>query len=170
MKKQNATCRDIQDMIAWGKIERLTATDRDQIRRHMEKCPRCAVYAETLELIESAVLAEQALDADAAAGVKQDILAHFAENRSGKTGYLNWIREKLTWRIPVYQAAFVAILMFVIAFTVTSGADEKGPEDTTPQIVASMALLDTIQAGQLDNIGRSSLEDSTLIRIAVTAM
>jgi len=171
MKKEKI-CLDIQHMITRGKIEDLPRADLARIHKHIETCPYCAVYAETLELIESLMQRETAPEEAILVSIKEDLLARFDRDlqTEHKNRFLGWVWEKLTWRIPVYQAGLAAILMIFIVFAAIKGMESPEKKSFDTEVNASLAKLDTIQTNQMDNVGRSSLEDSTLIRIAVTTI
>ena len=172
MKMKIQSCTDIQRTIVWGKIEHLNQNDLEQLRAHLEHCPNCARYSETLELVESILQQEPVPEKNELNAVRVQLNSGFERNiQSGRNHrFLNWILERLTWRIPVYQVAIGMILMFIVTFTAVQHSDSQEGISIERKIIAGIANLDTIQLEQLDNIGRSSLEDSTLISITVTSM
>ncbi len=167
MKMKSKSCTDVQRMIVWGKIEHMHQSDLKQLRAHLERCPKCAGYSETVELVESILQQESEAEKSELRSVRKQLYSAFEKNlQSGRNHqFIYWILERLTWRVPVYQMAIGMILMFIITFTAVKHSDSQEMNSNERRIIAGMANLDTIQLGQLDNIGRSSLEDSTLIRI-----
>jgi len=172
MKMKIQSCTDIQRTIVLGKIDYLNQADLKQLRAHLEHCPKCAGYSETLELVESILQQEWEPEKNELRSVRKQLYSAFEKNlQSGRNHrFFYWVLERLTWRVPVYQVAVGMILMFIVTFTAVKHSDSQEGISLERKIIAGMANLDTIQLEQLDNIGRSSLEDSTLISITVTSM
>lgn len=172
MRKENRFCNNIQRMIIMDKIGALSDSDRKRMREHIEICPECAAYGETLELLTAEDTGESILTGTDLNVLREKLTAQIRIKNKKSTGvwFTDWIRHKLTRRIPLYQAAIAFVLLLIITVTALKGTGRSLNSRGDFSGITGLTGLDTLQIEQLDNIGRSSLEDSTLIRLTVTSL
>ena len=172
MKKENRSCGDIQKMIILEKINPLADSDKKRMLEHIEICPKCAAYGETLNLMvwgenHESISTQPDLNA---MREKLTMQIRLKGTNHSDAWITAWIRQKLTQRVPLYQAAIAFVLLFIITVTTLRGTGPSLQRQGDLSGITGLTALDTVQIEQLNNIGRSSLEDSTLTRLTVTSL
>jgi len=172
MKKENKSCIAIQKMIITEKLGSPGDSDRKRVREHIENCPECAAYGETLDLLISEENHETIFPGTELNVLREKLTMQIRvkSKKHFEAGFTDWIRQKLTQRVPLYQAAIAFVLLFIITVTTLRGTGSSLQRQSDLSRLTGLTGLDTVQIEQLDNIGRSSLEDSTLIRLTVTSL
>jgi hypothetical protein len=182
MNKQDNICKEMKDLLIKRYIQEITPEQKDKLEKHLKICGHCRHLEKTLELITD----EMALPPQDTLIPRPDINRLVKRNMQKKpvkpsrdhATLFQKIFSLLDYRIPVYQAALVLVLLLLLLFNIN---DFSGTSNITPSDFGEVSTVFNVPYGQntaiipVDSIdqfkpGRNMLEDSVLTRYLVTSM
>ncbi len=175
MKNTTPECSLIQQLLLTEQRE----NPDSQIMTHLASCDECRRYAEMLNLFEDHYAIENMenrIEPDPE--ILNNLRAEMIQKQDQENKIKFKIKRIIEYRVPVYQIAAAAAVIFFLFFAV-----DKIPEpdqDTHPASqgkflpetteLAQINLMDSLMLSSLKNVGRNALEDSAITKYLVGAL
>lgn len=186
MKKPNdhprPNCDDIEKLLVCQNYENLSESENLQLEEHLAECSRCRDYRDSLLELKSIVLIQEEKEPTPDPTIRDNIIRRMKELKSQETGIIEkaWqsIRGAFAHPIPIYQAAFAMVLIFLLSVGLRHLSSSTVHQATEPRVLirteASMpfqlGLVDNLDVVKQQKVGWSVREDSTLVRFIVSSM
>jgi hypothetical protein len=175
MNKTQVNCKDIQHILS----SEFPDNYDKMISSHLESCPDCKKYAETLKIFGgyySIENQENRIEPDPL--IREKLVSHMKQRSEQNKNLWHKIRQVIDYRVPVYQVAAALAIVFILIFTVERIPDlsrdiySAQPAEILPQNpeLSQIYLLDSLNLKSLQNIGRNALEDSAITKYLVGAL
>jgi len=174
--RNKISCEKIESMLLTGDVQNLEIPERKLIAEHLQNCEDCRHLKEAIKAFEKTGSVPPTNNLLPLEDIKRALLKRFRlQNREySSKSFRLWesIRETLNYRIPVYQAMGIVVIL-VISFFLLIQKPVK-PVGESPDSISSNQT-DTVQFRALDvfvnlnylnqeKSGRNSEEDSLLTR------
>ena len=175
MNKTQVNCKDIQHLLS---SESPDNYDK-MISGHLESCPDCKKYAETLKIFNGYYSIEnQDNRIEPDPSIRANLVSNMKHRSEQNEKLWHKIRQIIDYRVPVYQVAAAVAIVIILIFTVERipdlGQDIYGeqPAEILPQNpeLSQIYLLDSLNLKSLQNVGRNALEDSAITKYLVGAL
>ncbi len=183
MKESNETpflnCDDIEELLIKRKIDGLSGEESQMLREHLSSCDRCRGFENTLLNLQDSMQfgTREELVPDPA--IRENVIQRMRVLKPKETGILGKIyqavKSLLQYRIPVYQALPVVILILLLSLAVKqfpSGtrhepAGLRSVAKTESVVPAQLRVIDDLGIIDQQKIGQSLEEDTTLAQFIV---
>lgn len=177
MNKSN--CKFFEQLLLQQETEPFNGPEKEQLDAHLRSCPRCAAFRRTL----LGLAHEAAFERDPAGDPGKHVLNQLQQTLRESHQRVSlpetlWVRfrQLLTCRIPVYQAAFAGVVIFVLflAYSQLSKMTEQ-EQSASFQFAGEQNIslypdsaLQQLQSIQKQTGGRNAREDSALTRFLIS--
>jgi hypothetical protein len=175
MKNTTQECSRIQQLLCTGQSEHPDS----KIMMHLASCDECRRYAEMLNLLaEQYAIENMENRIEPDPEILNNLRAEMIQKQDQQTKIKFKIRRIIEYRVPVYQIAAAAAVIFFLFFAVDKipepdqdiypASQEKFLSETTE--LAQINLMDSLMLSSLKNVGRNALEDSAITKYLVGAL
>jgi hypothetical protein len=174
--KNKKSCEEIQNLLVANELQNFKAEDRKLILDHLQSCEDCCNLERAVHAFEKTGSIDPTQNVTPLGEVKKSLLKRFRiiyQNKRMKPhGLWDSIQQALNYRIPVYQAISVVVIL-AIGFIFLVQKPIPPVANDSADILANQK--DTVQYRALDMFvnfnyldqeksGRNSEEDSVLTR------
>jgi hypothetical protein len=173
-KPKNEPCSDYQEQLTEHFNENFNLNNFQPLKNHVENCQDCQNYLENLVLINNLMSHSPAKKLSPDPRIIKNLLAYKQAKMGLKRGKSNWfwmyIRDMFEYRIPVYQALGVVVVIFMVYLYMSGSIYSSGKQvhviDYSKEIgdltSSELYLVDTLSMGD-PNQGQNAKEDSVLM-------
>ena len=174
--KNKISCEKIESLLLTGDLQYLELSERKLLNGHIQNCEHCRNLKETINAFEKTGTVPPTNNLFPLENIKRSLLKRFrllnSDDLNNKYRLWDLIRGALNYRIPVYQAMGVVVILVVSLFLLIQ-KPVKSVEESPASISSNQT--DTVQFRALDvfvnlnylnqeKSGRNSEEDSLLTR------
>jgi hypothetical protein len=183
MKESNETpflsCDDIEQLLIKKSINRLSEEESQMLQEHLKSCDCCRSFQSALVNLQDSMQfgTREELLPDPA--IRENVIQRMRDLKHQEAGTLGKIyqviRSLLQYRIPVYQALPVVILIALMFLALEQfpyslrhePAGLSSIAKTEPPVPAQLRIIDSLGIIDQQKIGQSLKEDTTLAQFIV---
>ncbi len=161
------------DLLARRVTDKISLKDEEQLTRHLKHCKECKKYQQILFDIQQSMHADTYIPVEPSPAIARSIREKI---RAGRREPLFSLMDRIFMhKIPVYQAAFGAVLVAVI-LTLSTGDKNTAPVSAPVKPRTPAAEIDfyttqqTLDLLQHQNVGINVSTDSVLMRFVNTML
>jgi anti-sigma factor RsiW len=183
MKESNETpflnCDDIEQLLIKRNIDGLSEEESQMLQEHLRSCDRCRSFENTLLSLQDSMQfgTREKLAPDPA--IRENVIQRMRDLKPQETRVLGKaykaIKSLLQYRIPVYQALPVVILILLLSLAVEQFPSSTRHEPaglssiakTESPVPAQLRVIEDLGIIDQQKIGQSLKEDTTLAQFIV---
>ena len=167
-------CTDFREHIMKRTFEPLGRATEERLEAHLKSCSACLQFEATLKNINQ--IGENDCALSPRSHIKRELLKRMRSRHQTKTEPLfDKVRQFFTYRIALYQAAFVSLLILLLVFaTPKLRTPHHNSETTFTPTLADTVNMNIINLQQIiqivdsQKVGVNLNEDTVLAKILYT--
>lgn len=178
----NHNCKQIEELIIKQKIEILNENEMNQIEIHLANCSSCNNLYLTVSKLERSMVLNSNDSLKPATEIRDNLITKLEYKSAARQPWypniIEIIRSVFTYRIPVYQAGLVGIIIIFLVFYGLnfnrSLPDNKNEKSIASQNIdyspSNEYMFETHPDINKQKVGVNVREDSSLIGFIYTSM
>lgn len=178
-KKPFLSCDDVEQLLLKKTIDELTGDERHLTREHLKSCDRCQSFQNALLNLQDSMQAGTIDKLAPDPAIRENVIKRMRDLKPQKSGIpgktYKAIRTVLEYRIPVYKALPVAVLIVLVFVAVQQHPSTLRQEpavlnnvaETEISVPAQLRVIDNLGIIDQQKIGQSVKDDTTLARFIV---